>query len=84
MYTAVNELIFQTIFINSEHVQDCEEIDNIKHWMRILRHLKETPLEESRETSNTPVPQMDKTAGDPESAGEVNVSHILKQVFTTQ
>jgi len=84
MYTAVNELTFQTMFINFEHVQDCEQVDNIKHGMNILRHLKETPLEQGRETSNTPVPQMDRTARDAERAGEVKVSHILKQVFTTQ
>ena len=31
MYTAVNELIIQTMFINLEHVHDCEQADNIKH-----------------------------------------------------
>ena len=52
--------------------------------MIILWHLKETPLEQGRETSNTPVPQIDKTTGDAVSTGEVNVSLILKQVFTTE
>jgi len=49
--------------------------------MNILRHLKETPLEQGRETSNKPVPQMEKRAGGVERAGEVKVSHILKQVL---
>jgi hypothetical protein len=52
--------------------------------MNILWHLKETPVEQGRETSNTPVPQIDKTTGDAESAGEVKVFSILKQVLTTQ
>ena len=72
------------MFINLEHVQDCEQVDNMKHRMNILWHLKEIPLEQGRETSNTPVPQIDKAAGDAESAGKVKVSPILKQVFTTQ
>jgi hypothetical protein len=52
--------------------------------MNILWYLKETPLEQGRETSNTPLPHIDKTTGDTVSTGVVKVSPIQKQVFTTE
>jgi len=42
------------MFINLEHVHDCEQADNIKHWLNIVGHVKETSLEQGRESGKTP------------------------------
>jgi hypothetical protein len=74
MYTAVNEIIIQTMFINLEHVHGCEQADIIKHWPNIAWHLRETLW------NKTPVTQTNKTAiAADRQQGNVKMSHILKQ-----